>query len=182
MGTHVPCSAQRGLRAFPSALENPEAVSSQTQRGRCAIPSPGIPPPFPRVGSRDALLASKGVQRCLQPAGLSQHGAAAQHRVSSTRFIAKAPEFIRHCNGCACVCVCVCVCVCQTQLQDRTDQLRRSRCWFQCYWGGTCSARRAQSWAVRFCSTAVQGHCPGSNLRGGAHNPHPPTVRAEAFS
>ena len=103
MGTHVPCSAQRGLRAFPSALENPEAVSSQTQGGRCAIPSPGIPPPFPRVGSRDALLASKGAQRCLQPAGLSQHGAAAQHRVSSTRFIAKAPEFIRHCNGCACV-------------------------------------------------------------------------------
>ena len=181
MGTHVPCSAQRGLRAFPSALENPEAVSSQTQRGRCAIPSPGIPPPFPRVGSRDALLASKGAQRCLQPAGLSQHGAAAQHRVSSTRFIAKAPEFSRHCNGCVCVCVCVCECVSDPTAGQNGSApeepllvpmlLGRH---LQCPEGSELDSQVLQHCCART--------LPWQQSKGGAHNPHPPTVRAGAFS
>lgn len=46
VGTHLTCSAQHGLHAFPSTFENPEADSSQTQLGRCAIPFPGIPPPL----------------------------------------------------------------------------------------------------------------------------------------
>lgn len=98
----------------PLPLRTPKQTAAKPNWGGVQSPSPVSH--LPSYGFRDALFVPKGAQQCLQPlpAGLSQHGAAAQHRVStqSTKHTiycqsSRVHPPLQRLRLCVFVCVCV---------------------------------------------------------------------------